>query len=148
VLVALGADSLRPTAGPGGLVAGGVDGLGHAVVLAGLPDDRVPVVLAAVMDSDADARGEGGLALGDVAVADAVSAVGGDAEGGIESVEGLLGCPLGRPLMVVVVDPVAVVQMVGQVGCAVRPGHDLGVVGGQVGVGWRPMRILAPSIGR
>jgi hypothetical protein len=37
----------------------------------------------------ADAEGQGGLALGDVAVADAVSAVGGDAEGGIQTVEGL-----------------------------------------------------------
>jgi hypothetical protein len=31
------------------LGAGGVEGVGHAVVLAGLPDDRVPVVLAAVV---------------------------------------------------------------------------------------------------
>ena len=42
------------------------------------------------MDGDTDAEGEGGLALGDVAVADAVGAVGGDAEGGIEPVEDLL----------------------------------------------------------
>jgi hypothetical protein len=67
-----------------------VDGIGHAVVLAGLPDDRVAVVLAAVVDGHPHAQGEGGLALGDVVVADAVQAVGGDAEGGIQPVEGLL----------------------------------------------------------
>jgi len=55
------------------------------------------------MDSDADTEGEGGLALGDVAVADTVGAIGGDAEGGVEPVEGLLGGPLGRPVVVVVV---------------------------------------------
>jgi transposase len=43
------------------LGAGGVDGVGHAVVLAGLPDDRVGVVLAAVMDGHPDPEGEGGL---------------------------------------------------------------------------------------
>ena len=63
-------------------MVGGLDGVGGSVVLAGLPDDRIPVVLAAVVDSDADAEGQGGLALGEVAVADAVGAVGGDAEGG------------------------------------------------------------------
>jgi hypothetical protein len=41
------------------------------------------------VNRDADAECQGGLALGDVAVADAVSAVGGDAEGGIQTVEGL-----------------------------------------------------------
>jgi hypothetical protein len=92
-------------------VAGGVDGVRDPVVLAGLPDDRVSVVLAAVVDSDADPEGQGGLALGDVAVADAVGAVGGDAEGGVEPVEGLLGRPLSHSL--VVVDPVAVVELEG-----------------------------------
>jgi hypothetical protein len=67
--------------------------------------------LAAVVDGHPDAEGEGGLALGDVAVADAVGVVGGDAEGGIEPVEGLLAGPFGWP--VVVVDPVAVVELVG-----------------------------------
>lgn len=71
-------------------MAGGLEGVGHAVVLAGLPDDRIPVVLAAVVNGHADAQCQGGLALSDVAVADAVGAVGGDAEGGIEPVEGLL----------------------------------------------------------
>ena len=68
-------------------MAGGLDGVGGAVVLAGLPDDRVRVVLPCVVDGYADAEGEGGLALGDVAVADVVRAVGGDAEGGVEPVE-------------------------------------------------------------
>jgi hypothetical protein len=88
-----------------------VDGVGGPVVLAELPDDRIPVVLAAVVDSDTDAEGEGGLALLDVAVADAVDAIGGDAEGGIEPVEGLLAGPLGWPMMVV--DPVVGVQLEG-----------------------------------
>ena len=63
------------------------------------------------MDGHADAEGEGGLALGDVVVADAVGAVGGDAEVGVEPVEGLLAGPLGWP--VVVVDPVVGVRLVG-----------------------------------
>jgi hypothetical protein len=89
----------------GGLVAGGLDGVGHAVVLAGLPDNRVGVVLAAVVDGHPYSQGEGGLALGDITVADAVSAVSGHAEGGIEPVEGLLAGPRGCPV-VVRVDPV------------------------------------------
>jgi len=72
-----------------------VDGVGGSVVLAGLPDDRVGVVLAAVVDGHADAEGQGGLALGEVAVADAVGAVGGNPEGRIEPVEGLLDGRLG-----------------------------------------------------
>ena len=76
------------------------------------------------MDSHPHAQGEGGLALGDVVVADAVGAVGGDAELRVEPVEGLLGGPLaGR---------VGVGQVVGQVGVVVGPGAHRGVVGGQV----------------
>jgi hypothetical protein len=67
--------------------------------------------LAAVVDSDSDPEGQGGLALGDVVVADGLGAVGGHAEGGIEPVEGLLGSPLGHSL--VVVDPVPVVRLQG-----------------------------------
>ena len=93
--LAFGAQPLRAVPGAGGLGAGGVEGVGHAVVLAGLPDDGVGVVLAAVVDGHPDPEGQGTLALGDVAVADAVGAVGGDAEGGIEPVEGLLAGPLG-----------------------------------------------------
>ena len=89
--------------GTRGLAAGGLDGVGHAVVLAGLPDDRVGVVLAAVVDGDADAEGEGGLALGEVAVADAVSAVGGHPIGGVEPVKGPLGLDLPDRMAVVVV---------------------------------------------
>jgi hypothetical protein len=80
---AFGPDALRPPPGPGGLAAGGVEGVGHAVVLAGLPDDRVTVVLAAVVDRHPDAQGEGGLALPEVAVADAVGAVGGTLKVGL-----------------------------------------------------------------
>jgi hypothetical protein len=76
-------DSLWAVAGAGGLGAGGVEGVGHAVILAGLPDGRVAVVLAAVVDRHADPEGEGGLALGDVAVADAVSPVGGTPKVGL-----------------------------------------------------------------
>ena len=53
-------------------MAGGLEGLSHAVVLAGLPDVWVGVVLAEVVDGHPDPESEGGLALGDVAVADAV----------------------------------------------------------------------------
>jgi hypothetical protein len=90
-----------------------------------LPRDRNPY-----------AERQGALALGEVVVADAVGAVGGDAEAGVEPLEGLLGGPLGRPV-VVVVDPVAMVQLVGQIGVVVKPGADLGMVGGQVGDGMR-----------
>jgi hypothetical protein len=38
-----------------------MDGVGGPVVLAGLPDDRVGVVLAAVVDGDPDSEGEGEL---------------------------------------------------------------------------------------
>jgi hypothetical protein len=71
--------------------------------------------LAAVVDGHADAEGEGGLALLDVAVADAVGAVGGHPEGEVEPVEGLFAGRLGCPL-VVVVDPVVGVQVDGLVG--------------------------------
>jgi hypothetical protein len=110
VLLAFGSDPLWAPAGAGGLGAGGVDGVGGSVVLAGLPDDRVVVVLATVVDSDADAEGEGGFALDDVAVADGLGVVGGDAEGGVEPVEGLFGGPFGHSL---VLDPVAVVELEG-----------------------------------
>jgi hypothetical protein len=110
--LAFGPDSLWAMTGAGGLVAGGLDGVGDAVVLAGLPDDRIPVVLPCVVDGHPYSQGEGGLALGDVAVADAVGAVGGDTEGGIQPVEGLLAGRLGCPL-VVVVDPVVGVELVG-----------------------------------
>jgi hypothetical protein len=83
------------------------------------------VVLAAVVHGHPDPEGQGGLALGDVAVADWVGAVGGDPELRVEPVEGLLAGPLGRPVVMVVV-PVAVIQLMGQVGVAVRPGPDLG----------------------
>ena len=66
------------------------------------------------MDGHADAEGQGGLALGEVAVADAVGAVGGNPEGGIQPVEGLLAGPLGWPM--VVGDPVVGVELVGLVG--------------------------------
>jgi hypothetical protein len=111
LLLAFGADAFRTPAGSRGLGAGGLEGVGHAVVLAGLPDDRIPVVLVAVVDCDADPEGEGGLALGDIAVADPVRAVDGHPEVGVEPVEGLLGGPPGLPL--VVVDPVVRVELEG-----------------------------------
>jgi hypothetical protein len=42
-----------------------LDGVGGAVVLAGLPDDRIPVVLAAVVDGHPHPEGEGSLAVAD-----------------------------------------------------------------------------------
>jgi hypothetical protein len=93
-------------------VAGGLDRLGGPLVLAGLPDVRVEVVLAAVVDGDADTERQGVLALGNVAVADAVGVVGGHPEVGVEVVEGLLAGAFGRLVGVIVV-PVAVVGLVG-----------------------------------
>jgi hypothetical protein len=63
--LAFGAQPLRPPAGPGGLAAGGPNGVGHPVVLAVLPDDRVGVVLAAVVDSHPHLESEGGLTVTD-----------------------------------------------------------------------------------
>jgi hypothetical protein len=114
---------LRPT--------GGLDGVGGAVVLAGLPDDGVGIVLAAVVDGHSHAEGEGGFAVADGLAAVGVVLVGGDAEVGVEPIEGPLGLDLAHRVDVVV-DPVTVVQLMGQVGVAVRPGLDLGMLGGQV----------------
>jgi hypothetical protein len=79
------------------LGAGGVEGVGHAVVLAGLPDDRVAVVLAAVVDGHPDPQGQGGLPLPDRLLAILVALVGGDAELGVEPVEGALPVADGIP---------------------------------------------------
>jgi len=67
--LAFGPGPLRPTTGPDQIAAGGVDGLGGLIVLTGLPDDRVAVVLAAVVDGHPHSEGEGSLPLLDVAVA-------------------------------------------------------------------------------
>src|SRR5829696_4723652 len=61
--LAFGADAFRPSTSADGLVAGGLDGVGGPVVLAGLPDDRIPVVLPCVVDGHADAEGQGGHRL-------------------------------------------------------------------------------------
>jgi hypothetical protein len=73
-------------------VAGG-EGVGHAVVLAGLPDDRVAVVLAAVVDGHPDPQGQGGLPLPDRLAAIGAALVGGDTVIGVEPVEGAFGVP-------------------------------------------------------
>src|SRR4029453_6944206 len=87
---AFGAGPLRPPAGSGGLVAGGLEGFSHAVVLAGLPDHRLGVVLAAVVHGHSHAEREGGLPVANRLTAVAAALVGRDAELGIEPVEGLL----------------------------------------------------------
>jgi hypothetical protein len=70
------------------LDAAGVEGVGHVVVLAGLPDDRVGVVLAAVVDSHPDPQGQGGLPLPDRLAAVVTALVGRHSIVGIEPVEG------------------------------------------------------------
>jgi hypothetical protein len=119
-----------------------VESVGHAVVLAGLPDDRVGVVLAAVVDGHPHAQGEGGLAVLDRLAAVGVVVVGGDTELGVEPVEGLLGGPPAGGVGMVVV-PVVMVELVGPVGVVLGPGAHLGVVGGQVGDGMA----LLPVVG-
>src|SRR4029453_18181963 len=71
------------------------DGGGGSVVLAGLPDDRVAVVLAAVVDGYPHPQGEGGFAVADRLATQRVALVGGDAVAGIQLVEGLLGVVFG-----------------------------------------------------
>ena len=58
------------------------------VVLAGLPDDRVPVVLAAVVHRHPDPQGQGGLPLPDRLAAVVTALVGRHSIVGIEPVEG------------------------------------------------------------
>ena len=71
-------------------MAGGLEGVRGPVVLAGLPDDRVAVVLAAVVDGHSDPQGQGGLPLPDRLTAVAAALVGGNPELGIQPVEGPL----------------------------------------------------------
>jgi hypothetical protein len=52
------------------------------------------------VDGHPDPQGEGGLALGEVAVADGVRAVGGHSEGWVEPVKGLFSIPLGLDSLV------------------------------------------------
>jgi hypothetical protein len=96
--LAFGGDPFGPVPGPGGLVVGGLDGVGGPVVLAGLPDGRVAVVLAAVVDGHPDPQGEGGFAVADRLAAIRAALVGGHPELGVEPVEGLLGVADAVPL--------------------------------------------------
>src|SRR5215218_10568932 len=140
--LAFGAGPLAPVPGAGGLGAGGVDSVGGSVVLADLPDDRVGVVLAAVVDGHPDPECQGGFPVTDRLAAALAALVVGDAEVGVEPVEGLLGGALSRSV-VAVVDPVAMVQLVWQVGVVVRPGPDLGMLDDQVGDGV----VMLPVVG-
>jgi hypothetical protein len=65
------------------LGAGGLDGVGHAVVLAGLPDDRVAVVLAGVMHGHPHAEGERGLAVADGLASEGVAVSAGTPKPGL-----------------------------------------------------------------
>ena len=96
MLVAFGADPFRPPTSAGGLVAGGLDGVGGSVVLAGQPHDRVGIVLARCRDGDAGAERQGGFPVADGLVAVGVVGVGSDAVVGVEPVEGLLQVAGGR----------------------------------------------------
>jgi hypothetical protein len=74
-----------------------VEGVGHAVVLAGLPDDRVAVVLAAVVHGHPHPQGESGLPLPDRLAAVVAALVGGHPVVGIQPVEGPLALADGIP---------------------------------------------------
>jgi hypothetical protein len=101
--------------GPSGLGAGGVDGVGGPVVLAGLPDDWVPVVLAAVVDGHPAPQGEGGFPAPDRLASEATMLVGGHPVVGVEPVEGLLGVADRIPLEV----GMGVAELVGEAGVVV-----------------------------
>jgi hypothetical protein len=75
--LAFGVEPLGPVAGPDQTPAGGLDGVGGPIVLVGLPDDRVAVVLAAVVDGHPDPQGQGGLTVADCLAAVVVALVGG-----------------------------------------------------------------------
>jgi hypothetical protein len=89
--LAFGAEPLGTTAASGHREAGGAGSIGGPVVLAGQPHDRVGVVLAAGRDGDPGAQGQGRLSVLHGLSSVAAVGVGGDAELGVESVEGLLG---------------------------------------------------------
>ena len=102
-------------------MAGGLEGVGHAVVLAGLPDDWVAVVLPRVV-------------------------VGRDPVAGVESVEGLLGLAL----WVGAVDiGVAVAELVGEVGVVVAvAGVQVGAETAGDLVGWPVLELMSAQAGR
>src|SRR5215216_7780737 len=101
--------------GSGGLVAGGLDGVGGLVVLAGQPHDRVGVVLAAGSDGDPGAKRERRFPVAYGLPAVGVVGVGGDAELGVDPVEGLLGVAEGAAPMI----GVGVGEHMGQAGVVV-----------------------------
>jgi hypothetical protein len=124
------------------LVAGGVDGVGGPVVLAGLPDDGVVVVLAAVVDGHPHAQGQGGLPVADRLVAEDAALVGREAVVGVEPVEDAFG---------VAPEPgVGVAEFVGEAGVVVVvAGVKVAAeaVGGRVGAGSRLVGCAADSPG-
>src|SRR5829696_8172055 len=87
--LAFGAEPLGTMSVPAHFEMGGAGGVGGSVVLAGQPHDRVGVVLAAAGDGDAGAEDQGGFAVAEGLAAVGVVGVGGDAELGVEPVEGL-----------------------------------------------------------
>jgi hypothetical protein len=122
-----------------------LDGAGGAVVLAGLPDDRVRVVLAAVVDGHPHPEGESGLAVLHGRPSVVAALVGGHAELGVEPVEGLLSSAGGVPL-----DPrVDVVELVGEAGVVVAVA-GVKVAAEAVGdlVGWTVAELVAAPGGR
>jgi hypothetical protein len=102
-------------------VAGGVDGLGHAVVLAGLPDDWIPVVLAAIMDGHPYPEGQGGFPVMDGLAAVVAALVSGHSVVGILPVEGAFGVPDRVALEV----RVGVAELGGQAAVVVAVAGDL-----------------------
>ena len=85
------ADPLWAVPAAGGLDTGGLDRLGGPVVLARLPDDRVAIVLAAVVDGHPDPEREGGLPVPDRLAPVAAALVGRHSVVGIQPVEGAFG---------------------------------------------------------
>jgi hypothetical protein len=143
VLVSVRAYPFRTPAGPGGFSAGGLDGVGGPVVLAGLPYDRVAVVLAAVMDRDSHPQGQGGLALADGLAAVVAALVGRDAVVGVEPVEG----PLPLADRVAGELGVGVGELVGQAGVVVAvAGLEVAAEAAGDLVG-RPLAELMPADG-
>jgi hypothetical protein len=113
--LAFGGDPFGPVPGPGGLVVGGLDGVGGPVVLAGLPDDRIPVVLAAVVDGHPHPQGEGGLPLPDHLAPEAAALVGRHAVVRIQPVEDAFSVADGVGLEL----GVGVAELVGEAGVVV-----------------------------
>jgi hypothetical protein len=129
--LAFRAGPLGPVPGAGGLVAGGLDGVGGPVVLAGLPDGRVGVVLAAVVDGVPLGVGVGVEVVEHVGQAGVVVAVAG-VKVAAEAVGDLVEGPVAELMTAEGGWGLQVLQQL----CSARSGVAVGLLAGVWRLGW------------